>query len=79
MTGRAVEADETAWGGKPAQEDAPGLPDGEQNQTTVLGMVERGGECALRVIICNLQQIELFTHLAIYGLDRVADADSSIY
>lgn len=54
-------------------------PQWRENQTTVLGMVERGGECALRVIICNLQQIELFTHKAIYGLDRVADADSSIY
>ena len=53
LTGRVVEADETAWGGKPRKkmrQGSPELAQWRENKATVLGMVERGGKVRLRVI-----------------------------
>jgi transposase-like protein len=53
LTGRVVEVDETAWGGKPRKkmrQGSPELAQWRESKTTVLGMVERGGKVRLRVI-----------------------------
>lgn len=53
LSGRVVEVDETAWGGKPRKKmrmGSPELAQWRESKTTVLGMVERGGKVRLRVI-----------------------------